>query len=149
MPYSCQAQFGRSGCSGCPYGGGSTVRGMLRSIDHSSTLTIVHTAMRASFGSLSGGRSTMAEYGTRSFGSFIRTHGTGRPAPRPARVRFLPALALATHCAGASFLSNTFAIGSSGPQKLTLTVPAHPMSSKEGDRDRALHLAMDAHGWER
>src|SRR6185295_10382292 len=76
MPYSCQAQLGRSGCSGCPYGGGSTVRGMLRSIDHSSTLTMVHTATRAPPGSLSGGRSTMAEYGTRSLGSFIGQHPT-------------------------------------------------------------------------
>ena len=31
------------------------MRGMLRSIDHSSTLTMVHTATRASPGSLSGG----------------------------------------------------------------------------------------------
>jgi hypothetical protein len=34
---------------------------MLRSIDHSSTLTMVQTATRPSFGSLSGGRSTIAE----------------------------------------------------------------------------------------
>jgi hypothetical protein len=34
---------------------------MLRSIDHSSTFTMVHTAMRAPSGSLSGGRSTIAE----------------------------------------------------------------------------------------
>src|SRR3954470_19078047 len=68
IPYSCQAQLGRSGSSGCPKGGGSTVRGMARSIDHSSTFTIVHTATRAPPGSLSGGRSTMAEYGTRSLG---------------------------------------------------------------------------------
>src|SRR5687767_11819990 len=61
MPYSCHDQFGRSGSSGCPYGGGSTVRGMLRSIDHSSTLTMVHTARRAPLGSESGGRSTIAE----------------------------------------------------------------------------------------
>jgi hypothetical protein len=75
MPYSCHAQLGRSGNSGCPalplWGGGSTVRGMLRSIDHSSTLTMIHTAMRAPSGSLSGGRSTIAEYGMRSLGSFI------------------------------------------------------------------------------
>src|SRR5437867_5112893 len=76
MPYSCHAQLGRSGCSGCPYGGGRTVRGMLRSIDHSSTLTMVHTARRASFGSLRGGRSTIAEYGTRSLGSFIGPNPT-------------------------------------------------------------------------
>src|SRR3954469_2090513 len=68
MPYSCQAQFGRSGWSGCPKGGGSTVRGIGRAMDHSSTFTMVQTATRAPPGSLSGGRSTIAEYGTRSAG---------------------------------------------------------------------------------
>src|SRR5262245_29983982 len=66
LPYSCHAQFGRSGRSGCPIGGGSTVRGITRSIDQCSTLTIVHTTIRAPSGSLSGGRSTVAEEGTRS-----------------------------------------------------------------------------------
>jgi hypothetical protein len=61
LPYSCQAQFGRSGSSGCPIGGGSTVRGIARSIAQSSTLTMVHTTIRAPSGSLSGGRSTIAE----------------------------------------------------------------------------------------
>src|SRR3954471_4591697 len=61
IPYSCQAQLGRSGSSGCPYGGGSTVRGIARSIDHSSTLTMVHTATRAPPGSLSGGPATDPE----------------------------------------------------------------------------------------
>jgi hypothetical protein len=42
------------------------VRGIGRSIDHSSTLTIVQTAIRAPSGSGSGLRSTIAEYGTRS-----------------------------------------------------------------------------------
>src|SRR4051812_36942576 len=68
IPYSCHAQLGRSGMSGWPKGGDSTVRGIARSIDHSSTLTMVQTATRAPPGSLSGGRSTMAEYGTRSLG---------------------------------------------------------------------------------
>src|SRR6185295_19654335 len=45
---------------------------MARSIDHSSTLTMVQTAMRAPPGSESLGRSTMAEYGTRSRGSFMQ-----------------------------------------------------------------------------
>src|SRR5512145_3193000 len=71
IPYSCQAQLGRSGSSGWPCGGESTMRGMARSIDHSSTLTMVHTATRASFGSLRGGRSTIAEYATRSLGSVM------------------------------------------------------------------------------
>ena len=61
MPYSCHAQFGTSGSSGCPIGGGSTVRGIGRSMPQSSTFTMVHTTMRASPGSLSGGRSTIAE----------------------------------------------------------------------------------------
>src|ERR687892_347522 len=39
MPYSCHAQFGRSGNSGWPIGGGSTVRGIGRPMSHSSTLT--------------------------------------------------------------------------------------------------------------
>ena len=42
------------------------MRGIGRSIAHSSTLTIVHTAIRPPSGSLSGLRSTIAEYGTRS-----------------------------------------------------------------------------------
>src|SRR3954466_9176055 len=37
-------------------------------MDQSSTLTMVQTATRAPPGSLSGGRATMAEYGTRSLG---------------------------------------------------------------------------------
>jgi hypothetical protein len=61
MPYSCQAQLGWSGSSGWPSGGESTVRGIGRSIDHSSTLTMVHTTSRPWSGSLSGGRSTIAE----------------------------------------------------------------------------------------
>ena len=42
-------------------GGDSTVRGIGRSMPQSSTLTMVHTTMRAPPGSLSGGRSTIAE----------------------------------------------------------------------------------------
>jgi hypothetical protein len=37
MPNSCQAQFGRSGCSGWPIGGDKTVRGIGRAGLHSST----------------------------------------------------------------------------------------------------------------
>ena len=56
MPYSCQAQLGRSGSRGWPMGGGSTVRGMAAAGLQCSTLTMVHTASRAPPGSLSGGR---------------------------------------------------------------------------------------------
>ena len=47
LPYSCQAQFGMSGIGAPPAGGVSTVRGIGRSMSHSSTLTMVHTTMRA------------------------------------------------------------------------------------------------------
>ena len=63
MPYSCQAQLGRSGSSGWPMGGGSTVRGIGRSMPQSSTFTMVHTAMRAPSGNLNGARSAIAEVG--------------------------------------------------------------------------------------
>src|SRR4026208_1439154 len=55
IPYSCHAQLGRSGISGWPYGGGSTVRGMLRSIAHSSTVTMGHTPLRGTEGPTPGG----------------------------------------------------------------------------------------------
>ena len=61
MPYSCQAQFGMSGLGTPPAGGVSTVRGIGRSMSHSSTLTMVHTTMRAPPGSLSGLRWVMGE----------------------------------------------------------------------------------------
>ncbi len=61
LPYSCQAQFGTSGIGEPPAGGVSTVRGMVCSGSHSSTLTITQIAMRAPFGSLSGGRCVIGE----------------------------------------------------------------------------------------
>ena len=57
LPYSCQHQFGMSGIGEPPAGGVSTVRGIGCVASHSSTLTIIHTAMRAPSGSLSGLRS--------------------------------------------------------------------------------------------
>src|ERR1044071_4746461 len=74
MPYSCHAQFGRSGCSGFQKGGDRTVRGMLLSIDHSSTLTMVQTAIRAPSGSLSGGRDAV-------WGIRYAEHTTYTPSP--------------------------------------------------------------------
>ena len=65
MPYSCQAQFGTSGSSGCPIGGGSTVRGMAPSGLQFSTLTMVHTATRALLGSASLGLLWIGRYGVR------------------------------------------------------------------------------------
>ena len=72
MPYSCQVQLGTSGTGATPPGGGETMRGMARAMSHSSILTTGQTTMRAPPGSLSGGRSTMAENGRRSFGRRAR-----------------------------------------------------------------------------
>ena len=61
MPYSCQHQFGTSGSSGTPVGAGSTCRAIgLRDVPDLE-LTMVQKTMRASPGSFSGGRSTIAE----------------------------------------------------------------------------------------
>src|SRR5258707_15099921 len=62
LPYSCQAQFGMSGVGEPPAGGVSTVRGIVCLASHSSTLMITHTAIRAPFGNLSGGRGRVGEY---------------------------------------------------------------------------------------
>ena len=62
MPiHKVEDQFGTSGRRTSPVGAGSTCRAMRREIDQNSRLTIVHTTRRAPFGSLSGGRSTIAE----------------------------------------------------------------------------------------
>src|SRR5437773_9140005 len=50
MPYSCHAQFGTSGTVATPCGAVRYWRAIGFSMSHSSTLTIVHTAMRAPFG---------------------------------------------------------------------------------------------------
>src|SRR5215467_1361116 len=68
MPYSCQLQFGTSGRSEMPVGGGITWRAMGREISQTSRLTMLQTMMRPLLGSLSGGRSTIAEYGARWLG---------------------------------------------------------------------------------
>ena len=68
MPYSCQLQFGTSGRSTAPVGAGSTWRAIGLAMSQTSRLTMVQTTTRAPPGSLSGGRSTMAEKGTRSRG---------------------------------------------------------------------------------
>ena len=59
IPYSCQDQFGTSGCSGLPIGGDSTARGMALVGSQTSTLTIFQTTTRAPPGSASGGRLTI------------------------------------------------------------------------------------------
>ena len=61
MPYSCQAQLGKSGTTPTPEGAGSTWRGIGRVISHTSRFTIGQTTSRAFPGSLSGARSTIAE----------------------------------------------------------------------------------------
>jgi hypothetical protein len=53
--------LGTSGIGEPPAGGVSTVRGIGCVGSHSSTLTMNHITMRAPSGSLSGGRSPMAE----------------------------------------------------------------------------------------
>src|SRR3989304_1609715 len=80
MPYSCQLQFGTSGRSGTPVGAGSTCRAIGPAMSHTSRLTIVQTTTRAPPGSWSGGRSTIAEYSTRSRG-IIATAGTSPQQP--------------------------------------------------------------------
>src|SRR5579875_176888 len=87
MPYSCQAQFGTSGSKTCPVGAGRTCRAIGREISQNSRLTIVHTATRAPPGSLSGGRSTIAEYGARSRG--ITAAAPGHAAGRRSSMRFV------------------------------------------------------------
>src|SRR5688572_17606688 len=104
LPYSCHAQCGRSGSWVTPVGGGSTCRGIARELSHTSALTIGQTTRRASPGSLSGGRSTIAEYWSRfsgfiiggkevtegNRGRFPSVRGTARPEPSGERrlVRF-------------------------------------------------------------
>src|ERR1700692_3379324 len=71
MPYSCQPQFETSGKVVTPVGGASTCLGIGREMSHTSTFTTVQTIMRSPFGSLSFGRSTIAEYLERSLGKVI------------------------------------------------------------------------------
>ena len=61
MPYSCHDQFGTSGSNTCPVGAGNTWRAIGRAMSQTSRLTIGQTTIRASPGSFSGGRSTIAE----------------------------------------------------------------------------------------
>src|SRR5881296_3802779 len=70
IPYSCHAQFGTSGMTATPCGEVRYCRGMPFSMDHSSMLTMVHTAMRAPLGSFHGRRDAIGEYSKRSWGSF-------------------------------------------------------------------------------
>ena len=65
IPYSCHAQFGTSGSSGTPIGGGRTVRGIAPAGLQFSTFTIVQTATRASPGKVSFGRLWIGRYGAR------------------------------------------------------------------------------------
>src|SRR3954471_14920332 len=73
MPYSCQAQLGTSGCSATPVGAGSTWRAIGRAMSQTSRFTIVQTITFALPGSLSAGRSTIAEYSARSRGIIVMT----------------------------------------------------------------------------
>src|SRR6056300_1944315 len=66
IPYSCQAQFARSGIRGWPMGGGSTVRGMALAMVQCSTFTMTQTASFLPLGSLSEGLPAIGLYGARS-----------------------------------------------------------------------------------
>ena len=50
IPYSCQAQFGTSGTVATPWGAVRYWRAIGFSMSHSSTFTMVHTAIRAPLG---------------------------------------------------------------------------------------------------
>lgn len=69
MPYSRHVQLGMSGTWACPPGGLSTVRAIGAAVSQFSIAISGHTTRRASPGSLSGGRSTIALYSIRSLGS--------------------------------------------------------------------------------
>src|ERR1700733_3133995 len=68
MPYSCQAQLATSGSIVWPDGAGIAVLGIGREMSHTSRLTIVHMITLPPSGGFRGGRSTIAEYGLRSWG---------------------------------------------------------------------------------
>src|SRR5579862_9880033 len=69
MPYSCQLQFGTSGNCVTPVGGARTCRAIGLPMSQTSRLTMLQKTTRAPPGSLSGGRSTIAEKSQRSRGS--------------------------------------------------------------------------------
>src|SRR5580698_4164480 len=69
MPYSCQLQFGTSGNKVCPVGGAKTCRAIGLPMSQTSRLTMLQKMRRLLFGSLSGGRSTIAENAVRSRGN--------------------------------------------------------------------------------
>ena len=60
MPYSCHAQFGRSGSTEAPCGAVSTCRGIARSMSQFSTFTTMNTATRLPSGNARRGRSMLA-----------------------------------------------------------------------------------------
>ena len=68
IPYSCQLQFGTSGRSGWPWGGGITVRAIGRATSQSSSAITGQMTMRTPSGSRSGGRPSIGEKSRRSFG---------------------------------------------------------------------------------
>src|SRR5215469_2976893 len=68
IPYSCQLQLGTSGRCVMPVGGASTCRAIGLPMSQTSRLMMVQNIRRAPPGSLSAGRSTIAEYWARSRG---------------------------------------------------------------------------------
>ena len=60
IPYSCHAQFGRSGSTEAPCGGVNTCRGIGRALSQVSTFTTMKTATRLPSGNARRGRSMLA-----------------------------------------------------------------------------------------
>ncbi len=82
MPYSCQAQLGRSGVTAAPCGADSTWRGMVRSMSHRSMFTTRKTATRlppgqGQPGAVDGGLVVEALEGSEGFGHARMMTGGG------------------------------------------------------------------------
>src|SRR5256886_14076213 len=102
LPYSCQAQFGTSGDGEPPAGGVRTVRGIGSFGFHSSTLMMIHTTSRAPPGSVSFGRSLIAEYGTRSLSIIKQTlplQAVGAVYDRPQSLNYASCAVIVHGCA--------------------------------------------------
>ena len=76
IPYSCQVQFGMSGCMGWLCGGEITMRAMGRARSHSSSANTGQTINLSPSGNRNGLRPAMAEYGRRSRGCMSRSFGS-------------------------------------------------------------------------
>src|SRR4030095_9470246 len=82
---ACPAHSGTAGTVATPCGADRTPRGIGFSMSHSSTLTIVHTAMRARLGGFQGRRAAIGEEPMRACGSLpcASPERRGQPAGAP------------------------------------------------------------------